>query len=414
MTTPDIELILDRWLGEGTDVLPDRSVEAVLRTVERTSQRRALRAPWRTPTMIGNSRLAVLAGAAVIVVLVVGGMLWVRGSSAPLIGGPTPSATAPGPTSVPSPSAQPSAVVGLTPDVLVGLWVDAPRYELILGPSDARAERSDGTPLQTVLGNIDAVQADVIEFGPSSTCDGPGSYRWTIGVSADPGNLPGSRPGLYLRPVEDSCVARRSFLEGSWEARPFWLAVGRHSVRVDGVRFSFDMPLHDPDSGWAQFGNISISRSIIGPQDAEGIVYWTSVSERGLADPCADVLNLPVSATAADLAAAVAVAPGTELVSGPADVILGGRPAKHVVVTVSQDLGCDPGYFYSWHEAGGGPFWDGTTAGDTISVWIADVDGKRLFIAAATHVDSGVPSHALVGPKFKQEVEDIVDSIQFE
>ena len=45
---PDIEPILDSWLAEGTDVLPDRSVEAVLHTVERTSQRSAWRVPWRT------------------------------------------------------------------------------------------------------------------------------------------------------------------------------------------------------------------------------------------------------------------------------------------------------------------------------------------------------------------------------
>ena len=110
----------------------------------------------------------------------------------------------------------------------------------------------------------------------------------------------------------------------------------------------------------------------------------------------------------------MAAAPGIELVSGPSDVILGGRPAKHVVVTVHEDLGCDPGYFYSWQEAKGGPFWGGTTAGDTISIWIVDVDGKRLFIAAETHVDSGDPQHVLVGPTFKQEVDEIVDSIQFE
>ncbi|HVQ22311.1 MAG TPA: hypothetical protein VMT36_03495, partial [Candidatus Saccharimonadia bacterium] len=66
MTTPDIEPILDRWLGEGTDMLPDRSVEAVLRTVERTSQRRAWRVPWRAPTMNGFPRLAAAASAAMI------------------------------------------------------------------------------------------------------------------------------------------------------------------------------------------------------------------------------------------------------------------------------------------------------------------------------------------------------------
>ena len=72
MTTPDIELLLDRWLGEGTDVLPDRSVDAVLRTIEHTSQRRAFRASWRFPTMNGSSRFAMLAGAAVIVAFACG------------------------------------------------------------------------------------------------------------------------------------------------------------------------------------------------------------------------------------------------------------------------------------------------------------------------------------------------------
>lgn len=386
----------DHYAAEAPTRAPDWLLEAALRSIETRAQRRALpRLPRRVPVG-GDSRLATLALAAVVAVFVVGGLLWLRGSSAPLIGGPTPSATAPGPTSVPSPSAQPSAVVGLTPD-LVGRWVDARGYKLILGQSDARADRLDGTPLEVVFGDVRAVQADAIEFGPSSTCDGSGSYRWTI-----------SWQTLELGQIEDSCLARRSFLAGSWEA------VGRRSVTVDGIPFSFDVRMHNPGMGWAQFGNISINRSISGPQGAEGIVYWTSVSDRGLADPCADLLSLPVDASAADLAAAVAAAPGTELVSGPSDVLLGGRPAKHVVVAVREDLGCDPGYFYSWQERKGGPFWGGTTAGDTISVWIVDVDGKRLFIASETHVDSGDPEHSAVGPQFKREIEEIVDSIQFE
>ena len=102
MTTPDIELILDDWLGQGTDVLPDRSVEAVLRTVEHTSQRRAFRALWRFPTMNGSSRFAMLAGAAVIVVLVAGGLLCFGGSPTPIARWPTPS-SAPTPPASTSP-----------------------------------------------------------------------------------------------------------------------------------------------------------------------------------------------------------------------------------------------------------------------------------------------------------------------
>ncbi|HEY8168543.1 MAG TPA: hypothetical protein VIF84_07505 [Candidatus Limnocylindrales bacterium] len=105
---PDIEPILDSWLAEGTDVLPDRSVEAVLRTVDRTSQRRAWGLPWREVDMNGSSRLAALAGAAIVVVLVVGGLVYLGGSQGPSVGaggGPAPT-----PTSTPTPSTTPASI----------------------------------------------------------------------------------------------------------------------------------------------------------------------------------------------------------------------------------------------------------------------------------------------------------------
>ena len=149
MTTPDIELILDRWLGEGTDVLPDRSVEAVLRTVERTSQRRALRVPWRFPTMNGSSKFALRAGAAVIVVLLAGGLLWLGGRS-PAVGGPSPSSAAtphPSPTSAPIDSPAPSSALGLR----LGPGVQA-YGTIVFGLHDAATDsdrlyeyRADGT-----------------------------------------------------------------------------------------------------------------------------------------------------------------------------------------------------------------------------------------------------------------------------
>ena len=111
MTTPDIEPILDSWLGEGTDVLPDRSVEVVLRTVERTSQRSAWRVPWREHDMNGSSRLVAVAGAAIIVVLVVGGLVYLGGSQGPSVGG----GGGPAPTQAPTPTPTPPAPPALTP-----------------------------------------------------------------------------------------------------------------------------------------------------------------------------------------------------------------------------------------------------------------------------------------------------------
>jgi hypothetical protein len=180
------------------------------------------------------------------------------------------------------------------------------------------------------------------------------------------------------------------------------LPIGRHSLTVAGVPFSFSVPTR----GWERFGGISLNKSTSGPQEAEGIIYWTGFPGGGVADPCANLLSLPVGPSAGDLAAAVASAPGTELVTGPLDVTVGSRASKHVVLTLREDLGCDPGFYYTWDAVFGGALWMTTDLGDTIRVWIVDVDGTRLFIAGVTHPDAH--------PGLEQEIQDIVDSIQFE
>jgi hypothetical protein len=93
---------------------------------------------------------------------------------------------------------------------------------------------------------------------------------------------------------------------------------------------------------------------------------------------------------------------------GPSDVTLGGHPAKHVVVTVRQNVGCHPGFFYTWRAVNGGAFW-GTTVGDTIKVWIVSVGGTRLFIAAATTGEVN-----WLTTRLRKTVQQIVESIRFE
>jgi len=184
----------------------------------------------------------------------------------------------------------------------------------------------------------------------------------------------------------------------------------RHSLDVDGVRFSVGTRLWSlrgvtPDTEPGFMQGLYVSQSIVGGQDAEAVIYWTGFPDGVHADPCATLLNLRARASAADLAAAVSTAPGTELVTGPTDVTVGGRPAKHVVLTVRVDLGCDPGYFFTWQDSQGGQFWRGTDVGDTIRVWIVDVDGTRLFIGGETHRNGAI---------LEEQLQQIIDSIRFE
>lgn len=182
----------------------------------------------------------------------------------------------------------------------------------------------------------------------------------------------------------------------------------------NGVQFSFNVaprppgaftPVESISTNKLPGGPISLNKSDGGAQSAEGIIYWTSFPDGDYADPCARLLDRSVGRSAAALATAVATAPGTKLVMGPSDVSLGGHPAKFVWLKVRKQIGCEPGFFYKWEDAQGGMLWPRTPAGSTIRVWILDVDGTRLFIAAATSKQATL--------RLKNEIYWIVQSIRF-
>jgi hypothetical protein len=163
-----------------------------------------------------------------------------------------------------------------------------------------------------------------------------------------------------------------------------------------------------------------MSSSTEGPQGAEAIIIWTTfpggrsdpATHTGALIPCIDLLGQPVGRSAADLAGAVSAVTGTDVVSGPSDVSVGGRAAKQVTLfatysILDNGLVCYGGFFISWDfDSNGGAFWTNTLPGDTIRVWIVDLDETLLFIEAATHWNAS--------PGVGQEIQKIVDSIQFE
>ncbi|MGB7859227.1 MAG: hypothetical protein WBM90_01885 [Acidimicrobiia bacterium] len=185
--------------------------------------------------------------------------------------------------------------------------------------------------------------------------------------------------------------------------------LGRHTLTAEGVSFSVDVSA----MGWEPWsidgGTWLISKSTHGPQDAEAVIFWAGFPDGTYADPC-EIYDwtLTGGSTAAALwANAVSRAPGTQLVSGPSEVTIGGLTAHHVVVRVAEDVGCDPGFFYNWKAQTGGALWVRSELGDTIRVWIVDVDGKRLFIAGETRAIG-------TGSIIDQEIYSIVESIRFD
>jgi hypothetical protein len=186
----------------------------------------------------------------------------------------------------------------------------------------------------------------------------------------------------------------------------------REELRVGGIRLSIRVPT----AGWERFAErgspvrpetmVSINRSLEGPQGAKAIIFWSTFPDGAIAQPCDILLDRVDGPSAADLAAGVATAPGTELVRGPSDVTLGGRAAKHVELIVRERRGCAPGFFYTWRDVYGGAFWRRTPPGTMIRVWIFDVDGKLIFLEAETSTQAD--------PELEREVEEIARSIRFD
>jgi hypothetical protein len=177
--------------------------------------------------------------------------------------------------------------------------------------------------------------------------------------------------------------------------------IGTHALTVDGIDVSFSIS----SRGWEPYAGFLIAKSIFGPQGAEGIVFWAAFPDGLAADPCGS-LSGPIGMSPDLVADAVAGDPGVEVLTAPVDVTVGGQPAKHVVVQVREDLGCDPGYFYNWKAQTGGALWPETRVGDTVRVWVVDVDGVLLFIGALTSPQATAD--------LEREIEQIVGSIQFE
>jgi hypothetical protein len=155
-----------------------------------------------------------------------------------------------------------------------------------------------------------------------------------------------------------------------------------------------------PTSGWISDGESTISKG-------GATLRLLSEPPRGVyADPCAHVKGPAIHSSAADLAAAVAAIPGTELVSGPSDYPFdefGPSPAKHVVIAVPADAPCGPadGGFMLWYDASGAGR-PATQVGATITVWIVDAEGHVYWAESETS-----PS---TDPEIEEEITQILQS----
>ena len=114
------------------------------------------------------------------------------------------------------------------------------------------------------------------------------------------------------------------------------LAAGRHTLTEDGTKFSIQVPDGWSSSGLGCSGCATtdggwLTRGPEGSGDPESV--WAPVwnVDGVVADPCTRKAG-PLAQTATELADAVASLPGTDLVTAPEHVTVGGYPAMHVAI----------------------------------------------------------------------------------
>jgi hypothetical protein len=141
-TNDEFERISRAWLADGPTELADRVLDAALREVHLTHQRRWL-APWRTTQMtFMSSNMGRLAAVVVVAVVAVGGALYLLGPRSG-VGGPVATPTPPPPTAAPSSS--PVAQSTFVP-IDTSLWTTytSTRYGFTIGhPSDWTVRPAD-------------------------------------------------------------------------------------------------------------------------------------------------------------------------------------------------------------------------------------------------------------------------------
>lgn len=227
----DFDRIVRAWLELSADEAPDHAVFAVLQAVESTPQvRRPLRRPvWRFPDM---KRLPIAAGVAAVLVLAIGGGLWL--SSRPSVGTIPPSPSAQ-PTSAqqtpaqsspatPGPTPSASPVAADIPTALRYHWVGQARDVPTFGTSARTALKFVG-PTLSVTGTDYGLDKGIL----TSDVTVPAAGRLDLVLEArDGGCAAGDRgsytwstsPGGSILTVaavgSDPCASRAAAVSGTW------------------------------------------------------------------------------------------------------------------------------------------------------------------------------------------------------
>ena len=204
-------------------------------------------------------------------------------------------------------------------------------------------------------------------------------------------------PSLASRSPVASQSARVPSLGQSSPSQPAAsMTVGGTDVTGPVLHATIKLP-----TGWDNLG----SAADVNGGEPPGVGFFLSLLDNTFKDPCTHVQRSPkIGSTVADAAAAIGEIPDTTATK-PLQTTFVGHPATYLELRIPASLPCAPDQFYLWQDSPGGDWWAlGLNA--TIRVWILEVGGLRVAIAARSYAGSSA--------ELKTELQQILDSIVFD
>lgn len=164
---------------------------------------------------------------------------------------------------------------------------------------------------------------------------------------------------------------------------------------------SLEFTAHRPE-GWDSF-TFGLQRGSSHPP--KGIAFVASLVDNTFSDPCAHVEREPkVGPTVDDLIAALGEIPNTTA-NEPVDTTLAGYTATSIELQIPASLPCTLNQFILWQDSPGNDWW-AQGANDRMRIWVLEVGGERVAIAAHMYPDTSEQA--------KAELEEVLDSIEFD
>jgi hypothetical protein len=274
----------------------------------------------------------------------------------------------------------PSELPDRTYDALRG-DIDRTRQRVVIGPW-RESRMNDLAKLAIALAAVVVVAIAGLNLLPGGS--GPG---------VAPSPTPSPAPTVFPRP--SGSPSDSGYMPPIGE-----LGAGTYEAvsEFDLVPFSFTVP-----DGWYSAGWYIANGATERPRPGL-LVAFVPVGNL-YADPCVSVLASPaIGPTVDDLAAAAAAIPGT-VASPTRDVTLDGRAAKLVEYVIPESEACALDKFMIWRDQADGDLWEEAPFGETIRMWILDVDGHRFAITAVYQPTSSEADRA--------ELQAIVESVTF-